>query len=134
MQRIMVDLPEPDGPHTTIRSRRSTARLMSRSTWKSPYHLCTPTISMATLFLVVCIFGPAAASRAGRRSVVVVSVIASSGPSPALGRAQPPLDEQRIARHAEAEEEIHDPGKGKAGEQGDRRRPVGVREGGPQLP
>src|SRR5215211_2722694 len=121
MQRIIVDLPEPDGPHTTIRSRRSTIRLMSRSTWKSPYHLCTPAISIATLFFVVCIFG-LAESRAGRCSVViVVSVMASSAvePSPALRRAQTPLDEQRVARHAEAEEEIEDAGKGKAGEQGD---------------
>ena len=28
MQRIMVDLPEPDGPQMTMRSRRITLRLM----------------------------------------------------------------------------------------------------------
>ena len=32
MQRIMVDLPEPDGPQITMRSPRATLRLMSRST------------------------------------------------------------------------------------------------------
>lgn len=32
MQRIMVDLPEPDGPHTTMRSPGATSRLMLRST------------------------------------------------------------------------------------------------------
>ena len=48
MQRIIVDLPEPDGPQITMRSPRSTVRLMSRSTWNSPYHLCMPTISTAS--------------------------------------------------------------------------------------
>ena len=32
MQRIRVDLPEPDGPQITMRSPRLTARLMSFST------------------------------------------------------------------------------------------------------
>ena len=42
MQRISVDLPEPDGPQMTMRSPRRDARSMSRSTWKSsPYHLLT---------------------------------------------------------------------------------------------
>ncbi|CAB3922422.1 hypothetical protein LMG26841_05688 [Achromobacter dolens] len=41
MQRIMVDLPEPDGPHTTMRSPGATSRLMLRSTWNWPYHLFT---------------------------------------------------------------------------------------------
>ncbi len=48
MQRIIVDLPEPDGPQMTMRSPRMTFRLMSFSTWNSPYHLCMPTISIAT--------------------------------------------------------------------------------------
>ena len=47
MQRIIVDLPEPDGPQTTMRSPRMTLRLMFLSTWKSPYHLFTSTISIA---------------------------------------------------------------------------------------
>ena len=44
MQRIIVDLPEPDGPQITMRSPRLTFRLMSRRTWNSPYHLCTSII------------------------------------------------------------------------------------------
>ena len=39
MQRSSVDLPAPDGPQMTMRSPRATCRLMSRSTWNSPYHL-----------------------------------------------------------------------------------------------
>ena len=56
MQRIMVDLPEPDGPQMTMRSPRMTFRLMSLSTWKSPYHLFMPTISIATSVSEMCIF------------------------------------------------------------------------------
>ena len=56
MQRIIVDLPEPDGPQMTMRSPRMTFRLMSFSTWKSPYHLCMATISMATSVSEMCIF------------------------------------------------------------------------------
>ncbi len=41
MQRIMVDLPEPDGPHTTTRSFSATAIETSRSTCSVPYHLLT---------------------------------------------------------------------------------------------
>src|SRR3989338_6121447 len=42
MQRIRVDLPEPDGPQMTTFSPRETVRLTLRSTWKLPNHLCTP--------------------------------------------------------------------------------------------
>ena len=41
MQRIKVDLPEPDGPQITMRSPLATLKLMSRSTWNWPYHLLT---------------------------------------------------------------------------------------------
>src|SRR5215471_5331109 len=41
MQRIIVDLPDPEGPQTTTRSPRPTLRLISLRTWKSPYHLST---------------------------------------------------------------------------------------------
>ena len=54
MQRIMVDLPEPDGPQITMRSPPITLRLMSRSTWKSPYHLFMPMSSTATA-VVSCV-------------------------------------------------------------------------------
>src|SRR5215472_15874075 len=41
MQRIILDLPEPDGPQTTTRSPLLTSRLIPLRTWKSPYHLST---------------------------------------------------------------------------------------------
>ena len=49
MQRISVDLPEPDGPQMTIRSPGRTSRSMSVSTWKSPNHLSTPSMRMMTV-------------------------------------------------------------------------------------
>jgi hypothetical protein len=36
---ISVDLPEPEGPHTTTTSPFSTWVLQFLSTWKRPYHL-----------------------------------------------------------------------------------------------
>src|SRR5215475_13422905 len=42
MQRISVDLPEPEGPQMTIFSPSVTSRLMSESTWNCPNHLFTP--------------------------------------------------------------------------------------------
>ena len=47
MQRIIVDLPEPEGPQMTMRSPRATLRLMFLSTWNSPNHLLTSIISTA---------------------------------------------------------------------------------------
>ena len=41
---ISVDLPEPDGPHTTTTSPRATSVLQRLSTWVGPYHLLTPAI------------------------------------------------------------------------------------------
>src|ERR1700730_14818396 len=38
---ISVDLPEPDGPHTTTTSPLATSIEQSFSTWKSWYHLLT---------------------------------------------------------------------------------------------
>src|ERR1700733_14022128 len=38
---ISVDLPEPDGPHTTTTSPFSTRVVQSFSAWKFPYHLST---------------------------------------------------------------------------------------------
>src|SRR5450830_65512 len=37
--RIKVDLPEPDGPHSTTTSPGCTSAVMSVSAWYSPYHL-----------------------------------------------------------------------------------------------
>ena len=39
MQRIRVDLPEPEGPQITMRSPRRTTRSMSFNAWKLPNHL-----------------------------------------------------------------------------------------------
>ena len=39
MQRISVDLPEPEGPQITMRSPARTDRSMPVSTWNLPYHL-----------------------------------------------------------------------------------------------
>ncbi len=41
MHRIIVDFPEPDGPHTTTRSFCPTLIVTSRSTCIAPYHLFT---------------------------------------------------------------------------------------------
>ena len=49
MQRIRVDLPEPEGPQMTIFSPFSTARSMFFRTWKAPYHLLTPINSTADM-------------------------------------------------------------------------------------
>jgi|GEM_PF-6752860 len=38
---INVDLPEPDGPHTTTTSPFRIAVVLSVNTWKVPYHLET---------------------------------------------------------------------------------------------
>src|SRR2546421_3960857 len=129
MQRIIVDLPEPEGPQMTMRSRRSTTRLMSRSTWKSPYHLCTSIISTASAFFGFSIFMAAPAVE-----VVAVSlmVLILKGSAPSRG-VDAPLDELRIARHAEAEAEVDQAREREAGEQGRWGRPERIRQGAAQL-
>ena len=42
----MVDLPEPEGPHTTTRSFSATDRDTSRSTCSEPNHLFTLSMTM----------------------------------------------------------------------------------------
>src|SRR3954452_12413801 len=105
MQRIMVDLPDPDGPQITMRSLLVTRRLMSRSTWKSPYHLCTPTRSTATSVL----------SGAGLRPGFSAVCCAPPPPSVRVAGGEPGFDEPPIARHAVTEEQIEDRGKDIAG-------------------
>src|SRR5690606_3892998 len=46
MQRMRVDLPEPEGPMTTTTSPLFTDSEMSLRTWNSPNHLLSPSISM----------------------------------------------------------------------------------------
>src|SRR3954452_11699863 len=96
MQRIMVDLPDPDGPQITMRSLLVTRRLMSRSTWKSPYHLCTPIRSTATSVLRGVGLRPGIAAVCG-------AILFSSG---SVAGGEPGLDEARITRHAVAEDQI----------------------------
>jgi hypothetical protein len=58
--RHSVDLPEPDGPRTTMTSPRPTVRLMSLSTCRSPK--CLLTFSISTIGWPV---GLSSASRVG---------------------------------------------------------------------
>ncbi len=51
MQRIIVDLPEPEGPQMTMRSPRRTSRARWTRSWNSPYHLWTPSICTADSLL-----------------------------------------------------------------------------------
>src|SRR5690606_1462096 len=100
MQRISVDLPEPDGPAMTIRSPRITLRLMSRNTWKSPYHLCMPTTSIATsvsdtLMLEVSIARSTVAEDTWLIGLPLVAGVEAS------------LHPERVARHGETENPEH---------------------------
>ena len=51
---ISVDLPEPDGPQTTMTSPFSTLVVQSVSTWKLPYHLETSLISIIGIAVRDC--------------------------------------------------------------------------------
>src|SRR5258708_1505090 len=46
MQRMSVDLPEPEGPQSTIFSPLRTSRLMFLSAWNPPYHFSTPSMTI----------------------------------------------------------------------------------------
>src|SRR5439155_10745449 len=87
MQRIIVDLPEPDGPHTTTRSAFLTSRLMSVRTWNSPNHLSTWRSSMI-----------------GWPARVSVAVSVMSPPPPLIELA---LEHLAVARHEKAEGEVN---------------------------
>src|SRR6202022_2150704 len=124
----------PAGPQMTMRSPRSTARLMSRSTWKSPNHLWTSIISTARACVGFSIFmAEAAGPTPGPGSGSVMLVSAACGSAPPRG-VDPPLDELGIARHPEAEAEIDQARERESREQGRRGRPVGVGQGSAQLP
>src|SRR5512145_220838 len=62
---ISVDLPEPDGPQTTITSPFSTLVVQFVSTWKLPYHLETFLIS------IMAIFGRSRGASADHRDLVL---------------------------------------------------------------
>src|SRR5690349_4314163 len=95
MQRIIVDLPDPDGPQITMRSPLVTRRLMSRSTWKSPNHLWTPTSSTATPVFI-----------GAGLSAAIMTGFWTIGPSSLVARCKAGFDHPRIARHAVAEDQI----------------------------
>src|SRR5690606_10425013 len=96
MQRIVVDLPEPEGPHSTMRSPWRTERLMSLRTWNSPYHLFTSCISIMMV--------------SPRARLFELSVIAAAFLSFVSG-VQAAFEAHRVARHAEAEDPVHRCGK-----------------------
>src|ERR1700742_212776 len=113
MQRIIVDLPDPDGPQMTMRSPPITRRLMSRSTWKSPYHLFMATMSTAT--------GVESLVGEPEFAAVAMTLISMSvAPGKAgFGRA-------RIARHGVAEGQVKHGGNRIAGRAHHRRCPFRI--------
>src|ERR1700755_1072987 len=86
MQRIMVDLPEPEGPQTTTRSFADTVRLRSRKTCIAPNHLLTLSRTSAG--------GP-------ERSVCMAALMVGS--SARMGAMQVTLQASAIFRHGETE-------------------------------
>src|SRR5665811_972165 len=119
MQRIMVDLPEPDGPQITMRSPPITLRLMSRNTWKSPYHLFTPTSSTATGVL----------SWLGFRRSAEFPAALMKATSPLVALRESGFHRTGIAGHGVAEDPVEDRRHRIAGRAGDRRRPFWIDAG-----
>src|SRR6187200_3604227 len=119
MQRIIVDLPDPDGPQITIRSPPRTFRLMSRSTWKSPYHLLSSMSSTAVSVL----------SLPGLRSEPEFSSAVMCCPSPSAALAETRFHCASIARHAVAEDHIKNGGNRVTGRAGDGRCPFRIDAG-----
>src|SRR5512139_557940 len=116
MQRIMVDLPDPDGPQMTMRSPPPTLRLMSRRTWKSPYHLFKSISSMAVAVL----------SLPGLSSCPEFPSAVMRVPSPPVAFGKTSLHGASIARHSVAEDQIKDCGDRVAGRACDRGRPFRI--------
>src|SRR5690242_3802089 len=116
MQRIIVDLPDPDGPQITMRSPPRTFRLMSRSTWKSPYHLLSAMSSTATSVL----------SPAGLSSdpELLSAIMLCPSPPPAFGQTR--FRCASVARHAVTEDDIKNGGDRVTGRAGDRRCPFRI--------
>src|SRR3954470_1130270 len=83
MQRISVDLPDPEGPQITMRSPGCTRRSMSRNTCMPlSNHLFTRSNWMRASLIRGC-------------------------PSSAAGRREAPLQAQAVARHREAESKVN---------------------------
>ncbi len=77
MQRISVDLPDPEGPQMTMRSPMLSVRLMSFSSWKLTYHLWSATISIDTSSPTVNFFVGWRISSSAKPSVMLVGMLAS---------------------------------------------------------
>src|SRR6476659_2076043 len=119
MQRIIVDLPDPDGPQITMRSPPRTFRLISRSTWKSPYHLLSPMSSTAVSVL----------SRPGLRSDPEFSSAVMCCSSPPATLRETHFHGASIARHAVTEDYKKNGGDRVAGRAGDGRCPLRIDAG-----
>src|SRR3954470_8676250 len=95
MQRMAVDLPDPDGPQTTTRSPSATFSDTSRRTCSAPNHLLTLSSRMA-----------------GGASVRAVEAMCSRVwlmiliPSPPAVAVQLRLQALAVFRHGEAEDEV----------------------------
>src|SRR5580692_3851297 len=95
MQRIMVDLPEPDGPHTTTRSFSAMVSDTSRSTCIAPYHLLTLSSTMAG--------GALASAKWGR---LWAAWLITKFLSAAVGAGELSLQSAAVFRHGETEDEV----------------------------
>src|SRR3712207_640270 len=101
MQRIRVDLPLPEGPHTTTRSPRATESDTSRSTCSAPNHLLTLSIRIAG---GASVRAAEATDSPGSRTKLSLM---GFGPSSALAVAvQLRLQVLAVLRHGEAEHEV----------------------------
>src|SRR3954468_6083721 len=99
MQRIRVDLPEPEGPQMTIRSPRLTVRLMPFRTWNSPYHLWTSIRSIA-------ISSPGRGAPVAFASLMHGLPICLMPRSSFVAAMELRLEPLAVLRHEEAEDEV----------------------------
>src|SRR3972149_9984788 len=103
MQRISVDLPEPEGPQMTMRSPLRTVRLISFNTWNCPNHLCTAAISIMTSSEI---------RMAGSSATAPFDI--GGLPSALVAGVQPAFQILAVSRHPEADHEEHEAGEEEA--------------------
>src|SRR6185437_273123 len=99
MHRIIVDLPEPDGPQTTTFSFSPTIIETSRSTCSAPYHLFTLSRTIAAWFCV-----PAPGATLG--ALFAAWLMTRFPRSAAMGTAELPLKPAAVSRHGKAETDV----------------------------